>query len=597
MAVSSKKKQLKPESVSVSGEAEPSILSKLCTTVADDDGASSPFLLTLALSHTPVHLLYPLFSSAPTNSITIPFHIFTALVALAIYVTNPLPSRLRWEVLWIALGFVLIGTESLVRINSVKLLGMSMQKGIWSARLLAEGIPTVLRWWLVIRGLSASTVRRPVRIIAGAAVPIYLASGWYPSFVQTIPECYILQIHGVVLILLATFRTSLFTGRTRTSLPLLSRHLILAFTLVTILLTSLTSTHCPASPLRPLLPLPSLTLNTTESRILSAKKSLTGWIVVGEHTARGHEFRYLRADHSILGGLWTGPAREEVIKMMEEMKVSLWEKVDENAVVGTAESIYSTFLMQEIARLAGVPEKQMNKTEKALIIGLGCGLSARALENHGTKTTIVEIDPVVHDFSKKYFGVGEPSGGLYLEDAREFLKRESEIGEKKYDYIIHDVFTGGTVPSLLFTVEFWASAKKVLTPTGIVGINFAGNIKSRASHLVISTIMYSFNHCRAWEDGPPKGDFRNIVILCSPQSTVRMRNPVPVDYLPWPSAKIRKRVFDTYKDFEIDLRGTDRKEVVWDKTKGVLDREQVPGAREHYEIMKKVLPDTVWAVY
>lgn len=74
-----------------------------------------------------------------------------------------------------------------------------------------------------------------------------------------------------------------------------------------------------------------------------------------------------------------------------------------------------------------------------------------------------------------------------------------------------------------------------------------------------------------------------------------MRNPVPVDFLPFPSPKIRKRVFETYKDFEIDLRGTHRHEVLWDRTAGVLEREQLAGAKEHWAIMRKVLPDSIWA--
>lgn len=76
-----------------------------------------------------------------------------------------------------------------------------------------------------------------------------------------------------------------------------------------------------------------------------------------------------------------------------------------------------------------------------------------------------------------------------------------------------------------------------------------------------------------------------------------MRNPVPVDFLPYPSVMMRKNVFETYKDFEIDLRGTVRAEVLWDATAGVLDREQLSGAREHWRLMGNSLPPEVWASY
>lgn len=53
--------------------------------------------------------------------------------------------------------------------------------------------------------------------------------------------------------------------------------------------------------------------------------------------------------------------------------------------------------------------------------GLGAGLSARAMHLHGFNTTIAEIDPVVYDYARRFFGVEVPRGGAYLEDARSFL--------------------------------------------------------------------------------------------------------------------------------------------------------------------------------
>lgn len=61
--------------------------------------------------------------------------------------------------------------------------------------------------------------------------------------------------------------------------------------------------------------------------------------------------RYLRADHSLLGGLWIGASRDQVVAEMEASGISLWAKVDEVEVVRRAESIYSTFILQEVCRL------------------------------------------------------------------------------------------------------------------------------------------------------------------------------------------------------------------------------------------------------
>lgn len=57
-------------------------------------------------------------------------------------------------------------------------------------------------------------------------------------------------------------------------------------------------------------------------------------IVVGEHELEGHWIRYLRADHSILGGLWIGQARDDL------RLSSLDGNIDESEAVRNAESIY-----------------------------------------------------------------------------------------------------------------------------------------------------------------------------------------------------------------------------------------------------------------
>ena len=43
-------------------------------------------------------------------------------------------------------------------------------------------------------------------------------------------------------------------------------------------------------------------------------------------------------------------------------------------------------------------------------------------------------------------------------------------GLEKFDYIVHDVFTGGAEPVDLFTVEFISNLKALLTPNGVVAI-------------------------------------------------------------------------------------------------------------------------------
>lgn len=103
-----------------------------------------------------------------------------------------------------------------------------------------------------------------------------------------------------------------------------------------------------------------------------------------------------------------------------------------------------------------------------IISGLGIGTTPAALMAHGINTTIIEIDPIVHDFAVKYFDL--PRGHkAVIEDAVSYASRLAATNEK-YDYIVHDVFTGGAEPVDLFTLEFLQDLHSILKPGGVIAI-------------------------------------------------------------------------------------------------------------------------------
>lgn len=88
---------------------------------------------------------------------------------------------------------------------------------------------------------------------------------------------------------------------------------------------------------------------------------------------------------------------------------------------------------------------------------------------HGIDTTVVEIDPVVHMFATQYFNF--PSNHVAsIEDATKFVKRALKSSSPQYDYIIHDVFTGGAEPAELFTYEFLKDLSSLLSDDGVIAI-------------------------------------------------------------------------------------------------------------------------------
>lgn len=84
---------------------------------------------------------------------------------------------------------------------------------------------------------------------------------------------------------------------------------------------------------------------------------------------------------------------------------------------------------------------------------------------------VVEIDPVVVDYASLYFDWPDPHQ-LFIQDGRQFIK---DAPEGRYDYVIHDVFTGGGVPPSLFSLEALQDIQRILKPDGVlamVGIRY-----------------------------------------------------------------------------------------------------------------------------
>ena len=97
------------------------------------------------------------------------------------------------------------------------------------------------------------------------------------------------------------------------------------------------------------------------------------------------------------------------------------------------------------------------------------GTSATAFIHHGIPTTVVEIDPVVHEYATKYFNL--PSNHTkVIGDALAFVRDHQDDFHENFDYIIHDVFTGGAEPLELFTVQFITGLAELLRNDGTLAI-------------------------------------------------------------------------------------------------------------------------------
>jgi len=113
---------------------------------------------------------------------------------------------------------------------------------------------------------------------------------------------------------------------------------------------------------------------------------------------------------------------------------------------------------------------------RILIIGLGGGTAAKQFVHYypDTIVDVVEIDPVVVQTARRYFGV-VPSDRLriHVGDGRMFLKHATGT----WDLIVIDAYTtngyGDTIPPHLVTREFFREVKQRLAPGGVLHFHCA----------------------------------------------------------------------------------------------------------------------------
>ncbi|KAF4595856.1 spermine/spermidine synthase [Ophiocordyceps camponoti-floridani] len=311
--------------------------------------------------------------------------------------------------------------------------------------------------------------------------------------------------------------------------------------------------------------------------LLERRESLTGYVSVVQSLER--RFRAMRCDHSILGGDWINERGRAL-----------------------SEPIYGVFVMLEAVRLAERDDPPPDKEARALVVGLGVGTTPSTLVTHGINTTVVEIDPVVYEFAVKYFDLKENNAPV-LEDAVSYTSSLSATAPQSYDYIIHDVFTGGAEPVQLFTLEFLQSLEKLLKPNGVIAINYAGDLALPPPAIIMRTIKRVFPTCRVFREVPPDAkameldgaDFANMAIFCTKSSSpLTFRSPTPADHLESETRKMFLTLEHEMLESEILSRHQDDATVLLRNDTSAVEKWHEQGALGHWAIMRRMLPASVW---
>ncbi|KAF2858915.1 S-adenosyl-L-methionine-dependent methyltransferase [Piedraia hortae CBS 480.64] len=307
--------------------------------------------------------------------------------------------------------------------------------------------------------------------------------------------------------------------------------------------------------------------------LLDRSWSKTGYVSVVEDSKNG--YRVLRADHSLLGGEWLlTPAR----------RAEGWR---------TEESIFGAFHLLEAVRLIDTEAGRRDavRDATALVVGLGAGTAPKALYAHGIDTTVVEVDPVVGRFARGYFGL--PMGvRLEVADAKRWVRRRADAEEGGFDYIVHDVFTGGAEPEGLFGEEFLGMLRGLMAPDGAVAVLYAGRLEQEMTQRVLRTVYKVWEEqCRLFRDGDgEEGDFMNLVVFCrnKPGAEVRFREPTERDYL---GSRMRRKYLVPREEWEREFPAADG------VGEGDVKAQQEENALRHWWMMRDMIPAALWEVW
>lgn len=119
---------------------------------------------------------------------------------------------------------------------------------------------------------------------------------------------------------------------------------------------------------------------------------------------------------------------------------------------------------------------QLTSVNRVLVLGLGGGTIPKLLAKKFDGVTLmsVDLDPVIVDVGRKYFGLDEiPNHRVVIDDACRVVTSPEEYGvsPNEFDAVIVNIFLGETYPDIGNSGSFFAGIKKLIRPEGLAIFN------------------------------------------------------------------------------------------------------------------------------
>lgn len=170
-----------------------------------------------------------------------------------------------------------------------------------------------------------------------------------------------------------------------------------------------------------------------------------------------------------------------------------------------------------------LPYMLVPQGKTCLVIGLGLGVTPEWYAKQGIHCDINDINPAVVEVAKKYFGF-QATGDVFIEDARYFLNTT----ERRYDYIVLDVFSGDITPHHLLSAEALQLIRDRLTPQGVLAVNLVGSVREETfmTASVIKTLEAVFDQVAVFPTFNPQtsaNGIGNLAVMAYQGAERRMR--------------------------------------------------------------------------
>eukprot|EP00834_Sanchytrium_tribonematis_P001914 NODE_51_length_31136_cov_0.357670.p2 type:complete len:510 gc:universal NODE_51_length_31136_cov_0.357670:15114-13585(-) len=295
---------------------------------------------------------------------------------------------------------------------------------------------------------------------------------------------------------------------------------------------------------------------TSEIILRASTYSNTGAIQVLYHPK--YDMTTLRAGHSLIGGQYRN-----------------------------GDCIWGSFYFHEFSRLINRPGID---TKIVVSIGVGIGVTANSFGKLDYKVYAVDIDPVVISFAKNYFGLSGVE--TISKGGREFLE---SLKDNSIDYLCHDVFTGGSSPSFLFSTEFFALTKRKLKDNGILTVNLVSHLvpgKDAPLRLLYSTLAQHFKYIDGYRDGTLDIEYvQNIVLYCT-NFPIEYRSYNTEDAL---NSKMRTMFLERMNEFKVMLDLVP--DVVLTDISTDLNDHSFDQQFDHWQVMNEMVDKNIWVNY